>query len=140
MRISDWSSDVCSSDLELADPFATYLGWTVPWDAPLTLIGDSADDVVAARRQLARIGIDHMAAAVGQPVELASGGTTSYRRATFEDLAAERAERGEEVVVTDVHRPAGGHGSQIQVAEPTPFHDLPRRHEAVPAGQRVGRR
>src|SRR3546814_20429532 len=81
MRISDWSSDVCSSDLELADPFATYLGWTVPWDAPLTLIGDSADDVVAARRQLARIGIDHMAAAVGQPVELASGGTPSYRRA-----------------------------------------------------------
>ena len=25
--------------IELADPFATYLGWTVPWDAPITLVG-----------------------------------------------------------------------------------------------------
>src|SRR3546814_8643029 len=124
MRISDWSSDVCSSDLELADPFATYLGWTVPWDAPLTLIGDSADDVVAARRQLARIGIDHMAAAVGQPVELASGGTTSYRRATFEDLAAERAERGEEAVVLDVRRPDEWEESHHQGAAHITFYDM----------------
>src|SRR3546814_11199660 len=31
MRISDWSSDVCSSDLVLADPYATYaadLSWS----------------------------------------------------------------------------------------------------------------
>src|SRR5690606_16796258 len=89
-----------------ADPFATHLGWAVPWDPPLTLIGAATDDVVGARRQLARIGIDQMAAAVGTPGELAAdGATSSYRRATFEDLAAERADRGDEIVVLDVRRP-----------------------------------
>src|SRR5690606_14369006 len=54
--------------IELADPFATYLGWTVPWDAPITLIGDDPDQVLEARRQLVRIGIDQLAgAAIGEP-------------------------------------------------------------------------
>src|SRR3546814_13709281 len=66
--------------IELADPFATYLGWTVPWGAPLTLIGDTPDQVVEARRQLARIGIDRIAAAGGAPADLAAAiGRGSWR-------------------------------------------------------------
>jgi hydroxyacylglutathione hydrolase len=122
--------------IELADPFATYLGWTVPWDAPLTLIGDSRDDVLDARRQLARIGIDHMAAAVGAPSVLAADGTTvSYRRATFEDLAAERTERGDEIVVLDVRRPDEWHEHHIEGAVHIPFYDLRGRQDEVPDGE-----
>ena len=122
--------------IELADPFATYLGWTVPWDAPLTLIGDSTDDVVDARRQLARIGIDRMAAAVGETSELAAGGTTgSYRRATFEDLAAERADRGDEIVVLDVRRPDEWDEHHIEGAVHIPFYDLRGRQAEVPEGE-----
>jgi glyoxylase-like metal-dependent hydrolase (beta-lactamase superfamily II)/rhodanese-related sulfurtransferase len=122
--------------IELADPFATYLGWTLPWDAPLTLIGDSPDDVLDARRQLARIGIDHMAAAVGEPSELAADGpTASYRRATFEDLAAERAERGDEIVVLDVRRPDEWEQHHIEGAVHLPFYDLRGRQDEVPDGE-----
>ena len=93
--------------IELADPFATYLGWTVPWDAPITLIGDTADQVHEARRQLVRIGIDHLAgAAIGEPDTLTpDGSVNTYRRATFAELAAERPRRPNEIVVLDVRRP-----------------------------------
>src|SRR3546814_16002954 len=79
--------------IELPDPFATYLGWTVPWDAPLTLIGDSADDVVAARRHLARIGIAHMAAALAPPLAPASGGHPPSPLATSAPPAPPRPQR-----------------------------------------------
>ena len=49
--------------VELGDPFATYLGWLLPWGMPITLLGDSAAQVAGAQRQLARIGIDRPAGA-----------------------------------------------------------------------------
>jgi len=121
--------------IELADPFATYLGWTVPWDAPLTLVGDSTEQVLEARRQLARIGIERMAAAVGAPAELDGGrGTGSYRRATFADLARERPER-DDVVVLDVRRPDEWEQRHIDGAVHIPFYELRGREPEVPDGE-----
>ena len=52
---------------------ATYLGWTIPWQTPLTLLGDSPEQVAHAQRELVRIGIDRIeAAAVGTPDELSA--------------------------------------------------------------------
>jgi hydroxyacylglutathione hydrolase len=122
--------------IELADPFATYLGWTVPWDAPLTLIGDTPEQVLDARRQLARIGIDHLAAAVGRPDQLSVDGTTaSYRRASFADLAAERSGRHDGIVVLDVRRPDEWVDGHIAGAVNVPFYDLRDRAADVPGGQ-----
>ncbi|HET7247750.1 MAG TPA: MBL fold metallo-hydrolase, partial [Streptosporangiaceae bacterium] len=42
----------------LDDGIATYLGWLIPWGAPLTLLGETPQQVSAAQRELARIGID----------------------------------------------------------------------------------
>ena len=42
--------------------FATYLGWLIPWGTPVTLLGDSAEDVAKAQREMSRIGIDRPAA------------------------------------------------------------------------------
>ena len=123
--------------IELADPFATYLGWTVPWDTPVTLVGDSQDQVAEARRQLVRIGIDQLAgAAIGDPVALTTDGrTTSYRRADFADLAAEREQRGEEIVVLDVRRPDEWESGHIVGAAHIPFYELRGRQQDVPAGE-----
>ena len=51
--------------------FATYLGWLIPWGTPLTLLGDSPEQVAEAQRELVRIGIDHLeGAATGNPAGL----------------------------------------------------------------------
>ena len=48
--------------------FATYLGWLITWGTPVTLLGETAEDVAEAQRELVRIGIDRPAAhATGTP-------------------------------------------------------------------------
>ena len=123
--------------IELADPFATYLGWTVPWDAPVTLVGDDAGQVLEARRQLVRIGIDQLAgAALGDPEDVAPGTpSVSYRRATFAELARERTERPDELVVLDVRRPDEWARGHIAGAVHIPFYELHGRQAEVPPGQ-----
>jgi hydroxyacylglutathione hydrolase len=70
--------------------FATYLGWALPWGTPVTLLGQSPEQVARAQRELARIGIDRLAAADGGRPEQWSDGLplARLRRATFGDLAA----------------------------------------------------
>src|SRR5438067_4467078 len=67
--------------VELGDPFATYLGWTMPRGTPLTLFAPDPEVVTEAQRALARIGIDRPAArAIGAvDAHLARG----YPIATF---------------------------------------------------------
>ena len=50
----------------------TYLGWVIPWGTPITLLGDSPEQVQAFQRDLVRIGIDRPEAqATGEPAEWA---------------------------------------------------------------------
>ncbi|MFD0776985.1 rhodanese-like domain-containing protein, partial [Streptomonospora algeriensis] len=57
--------------LGLDGPMATWLGWMIDWGAPLTLLGDSPEQVARAQRELVRIGVDRVeAAATGEPAEL----------------------------------------------------------------------
>ncbi|MPZ79044.1 MAG: MBL fold metallo-hydrolase [Actinophytocola sp.] len=76
---------------------STWVGWLVPWDAPVTLLGESAAQVAEAQRELTRIGIDRpAAAATGQPEGWAGGQEDRLAEldmATFADLAAARAGR-----------------------------------------------
>jgi hydroxyacylglutathione hydrolase len=89
---------------ELNDPLATYLGWTIPWGSELTLLGEKAEDVLAARRHLSRIGIDHIAGhALGGPADWTAQPLAAFAVASFADLAAAR-EGGDGPVVVDVRR------------------------------------
>lgn len=120
--------------IELGDPFATYFGWTIPWDTPVTLVADTAGEVSEAQRQLARIGIDHLAGAATGTVEaLAEGRTSSYRTATFEDLAKVFGEEG--VMVLDVRRPDEWDAGHLQGVANIPFWELADRSGEVPSGQ-----
>ncbi len=85
---------------------ATYLGWLIPWGSPLTLIGDSAEMVTDAQRELCRIGIDRIEAMAGGPPEAwAAAGEqlAEFPTADFATLAARTAARGSPVVL-DVRR------------------------------------
>ena len=58
-----------SRSFELGTNFVTYLGWLVPWGAPLTLVGETPEQVADARRELVRIGVDVLAGAAVGPVQ-----------------------------------------------------------------------
>lgn len=120
--------------VELGDPFATYVGWTMPWGSPLTLIGEDADQVAEARRQLVRIGIDLLAgAATGSPDKLGQGELSSYEVADFTDLA--KVFDRDDVVVVDVRRPDEWQAGHLQDAIHIPFWELEGRIGEVPEGE-----
>jgi len=120
---------------ELSDSLATYLGWLIPWGAPLTLIGPTADDVASAQRDLARIGIDKIAAAgVGGLAEVAGGEPlTSYQVTNF--AGYEEASRQRELVLLDVRRDSEWEAARIPGATHIPLHELEARIDDVPAGE-----
>ena len=122
-------------NLEVGDSFATYLGWTMRRGSPITLVGDTADEVAVAQRQMARIGIDRPAGAAHGGVDTwsAGGDIRSYRCATFADLAA--AVEGAPVTVLDVRRDDEWAGGSIDGAVHIPLHELESRLDAVPAGE-----
>ena len=110
--------------------FATYLGWLIPWGTPLTLLGETAEQVAEAQRELVRIGIDRPAAhATGSPADWAGAERArDLPRATFADLAQVRHHRP--VVVLDVRRNLEWAEAHIDGAMHIPLHELlapPRR-------------
>lgn len=114
--------------------FATYLGWLIEWGTPVTLLGETADDVAEAQRELVRIGIDRPAAqATGGPERWTDGELASFPTATFAELADVLHHR--DVLVLDVRRADEHAQSSIKGAVNIPIHDLPRRVAEVPAGE-----
>jgi hydroxyacylglutathione hydrolase len=122
-----------SISVESGDPFATYLGWTMAWGTPLTLIGDSAGQVARAQRELARIGIAPAAAATGTVEQLAGGRLSGYQVSDFAGLAASWSQAGR--VVLDVRRPDEWRAGHLAGAVHIPFWELERRSGEVPAGE-----
>jgi hydroxyacylglutathione hydrolase len=120
--------------IEVGDSFATYFGWTLPWQAPVTLVGDSAHQVAEARRQLARIGWDRLrGAAIGDMSQLGGPQLASYEVKKFEDLA--RAIGQEGTVVLDVRRPDEWEAGHIAGAVHIPFWEVAERVRELPDGQ-----
>jgi glyoxylase-like metal-dependent hydrolase (beta-lactamase superfamily II)/rhodanese-related sulfurtransferase len=109
---------------------ATYVGWLMPWGAPLTLVGTSGEQVAEAQRQLVRIGIDRPAgAAVGSPIELAGAdGTRGYPRARFADLMTMPADD----VVLDVRRADERAAGSVPGSVHVPIHELLDRLDELP--------
>ena len=126
-----------SLNFGLDGAFATYLGWLIEWGAPLTLLGQTADDIARAQRELARIGIDRpAAAATGGPADWIAGTgreLASFPTATFADLAQVRHHRT--VTVLDVRRADEFAAGRIEGAVNIPLHELTRRVAEVPTGE-----
>jgi len=110
---------------EYGDSFATYLGWLIPWGAPLTLIGETGAQIAAAQRDLARIGIDRPA---GAAISCSGGGSASshlaaYPVSDFAGLAA--AWDREDFAVVDVRRASERARGFIADSLHEPLHELP---------------
>lgn len=114
--------------IELGNYFTTYLGWLIPWGAPLTLLGESREQVAAAQRQLVRIGIDRPdAVAIGKPGDFADEDRIRrYPSATFADL-----ERHPDPFVLDVRRDDERAQGHLAGSVHIPLHSLIARMDEL---------
>jgi hydroxyacylglutathione hydrolase len=119
--------------------FASYLGWILPWGTPVTLLGETPEQVARAQRELVRIGIDRPAAAATGTPQAWAGGVplASLRRATFGELAAAGGRDGGtgRLVVLDVRRQLEWDDGHLENAIHIPFSDLPGRSGEIPPGE-----
>jgi hydroxyacylglutathione hydrolase len=116
-----------SLSFEHSDSLVANLGWLLPPGTPLTLIGDTPEQVARTRCDLARIGIDRIAAVTpGLP----GPGLARYPVADFADLAAVRAP----VTVLDVRRRLEWAAGHIEGVLHIPLHHLPGRVRDLPRG------
>jgi hydroxyacylglutathione hydrolase len=122
-----------SLSFELGDAFVSYLGWLLPPGTPLTLLADTCCQVVAAQRELSRIGVDHLAgAATGVTVDLlGSGRAAACPVSGFPGLAAAR--RRGEITILDVRRPLEWAAGHLDGARHIPLHELAGRLGELPA-------
>ncbi|GAA4825813.1 MBL fold metallo-hydrolase [Actinomycetospora corticicola] len=123
-----------SLSFQLAQPFVTYLGWLLPDDADLTLIGETEQQVADARRELVRIGIDRLAGATTGPIDDLAGGTdlASYRVSDFAGLADRDPAR---VVVVDARTENERAGGGVAGSLHLPLHELLARRDEIPDGE-----
>ncbi|WP_019853320.1 MBL fold metallo-hydrolase [Actinopolyspora mortivallis] len=127
--------------LGLDGPMVTWLGWMIDWGAPLTLLGESREQVGAAQRELSRIGIDTFAgAAAGSPEELAADveQLRDTPTATFAELATALADDLDGLpapeVVLDVRTNNEFTASHVTGAVHVPLYELLRRIDEIPFG------
>jgi glyoxylase-like metal-dependent hydrolase (beta-lactamase superfamily II)/rhodanese-related sulfurtransferase len=121
-------------NIGLDGQFSTYLGWLIPWGTPVTLLGETAEQVAEAQRELVRIGIDRpAAAATGKPEEWTDEPLATLERATFADLAQVRHHR--RVSVLDVRRVSEWRAGHLVGAVHIPIHEIVARMDEVPDGE-----
>ena len=120
---------------ELSTNFVTYLGWLYTYGTPLTLIGDTEDQVADARRELVRIGIDALSGAAIGDITALSGGRPlrSYPVTDFAGLAEARKER--DIQVIDARRNDERAKSSVTDSIHIPLHELADRLGEVPDGE-----
>lgn len=118
--------------IELNTNFATYFGWVLPWGEPVTLLGESEQQIRDAQRQLSRIGVDELAGAATVAVQdVADQSTHSYPRVTFADLADKAPDDG---TVLDVRRDDERAHGAIPGSVHVPLQNLVGQLEQLPAG------
>ena len=124
-----------SLNFELGTNFVTYLGWLYAYGEPLTLIGESEEQVAQARRELVRIGVDDLAGAAIGDIEALAGGQAlrSYRVSDFAGLAAARQQAP--VQVLDARRDDERAQGYVRGSQHVPLHELPVRLDEVPTGE-----
>jgi glyoxylase-like metal-dependent hydrolase (beta-lactamase superfamily II)/rhodanese-related sulfurtransferase len=109
--------------------FATYLGWTFPYENQLLLISDKAGDIAQAQRELVRIGIDRPAGSfVGDLSQFSDLATIKTVR--FADIPTALFTPGTHIL--DVRRTSEREGSHIVPSLHIPLHELESRVNALP--------
>ena len=117
----------------------TYLGWVIPWGTPLTLLGETPEQVQQFQRELVRIGIDRPAAhATGSPAEWAldPADLATTERTDFVGLLAAVAADPERIHV-DARRRSEWVAGHVRGSRLVPLHEFPARLEQLATWSRT---
>jgi hydroxyacylglutathione hydrolase len=121
-----------SLGIELADDFGVWVGWLLPFNAPLALVLDAGQDRDEAIRQLGRIGFDQVRGVLrGVDGWRADGGPLATYRTVDVDTFAAAVARGEARQVLDVRSPAEWAAGHL---EGSTYHYVPDLVSSMPAG------
>jgi hydroxyacylglutathione hydrolase len=121
-------------NFDLDGAFINYLGWMIPWGAPVTLLGATVEQVQAAQRELVRIGIDRPAAhAIGGPEGWLEPGESGreFRRVDFDEFAKEIG-RHPESIVLDTRQILEWEAGHVAGARFIPFYEILDRMGELP--------
>ncbi|HEV7687244.1 MAG TPA: rhodanese-like domain-containing protein [Acidimicrobiia bacterium] len=122
-------------NVENGTPVATYIGWIVPWGAPLTLIGPDEETLEAARIALGRIGIEPAARHVAGDWPASELGP-AYPVRNFDDLAAAQGD-GRRFTILDVRAADEWSDGHLPGALHIPWHDLAARVAELPSDRDI---
>ena len=117
----------------------TYIGWLIPWGTPVTLLGETAEQVQDMQRQLTQIGIDRpVAHATGGPRDWATSAddVLSFPRTDFTGLAKAMTENPE-LLVLDARRSLEWRDGHVAGAKLLPIHEMLDRLEEVATWSRA---
>ena len=109
-----------SYGLELEDQMGVWVGWLLPFDAPIVLIATPDQDVTAATDQLGRIGFDQVIAIVS---DLSGADDLATYRQTSTDTLRDELAAGEPQIL-DVRAPGEWDAGSIPGAVHTYVPDL----------------
>ena len=114
---------------DLDGAFIAYVGWLIPWGTPVTLLGETTEQVQAAQRELVRIGIDRpVAQAVGGPMFWThdSEELATTERVNFAQLA-DIVERHPDTYILDVRQHLEWQEGHVSGSHHMPFYQVPDR-------------
>lgn len=77
-----------SVNIDNVSQLAAWTNWLIPTDEPVSVIGVDEDQIVIAQRELARVGVDRLAASAKADKLRGVDGLVDRPTATFKDLAA----------------------------------------------------
>jgi hydroxyacylglutathione hydrolase len=122
-----------TAGIELGSQFATYVGWLIPWGAPLTLVGPTREHLREAQLQLARIGIGRPAGAAVGDLDVIGAGLprTGYERVSFASVPPPSGGQ----VVLDVRAADEYARGHLYGARHLPIGELPGRLAEIPDGR-----
>jgi len=119
---------------DLDGPFVAYLPWMLPVGAPLTLLGETTEQVAAAQRELVRVGLDHLAGqAIGGPDYWLPDDVSPHatERIDFVGLATALAD-GSSCLVIDTRQVLEWEAGHVSGAVHVPFYEVPDRLAELP--------
>jgi hydroxyacylglutathione hydrolase len=114
--------------------FATYFGWLFPYDTSIVLLGETAEQVAEAQRELVRIGIDRIdRMATGQVDDWTRVPETTPVRSFSEVPEAFAAD----ALVLDIRRISERRAAHVEGTVHLPMHELLTRMHELPRDRQI---